>query len=94
MRADALVAQNSISVRLVGLTDSAMNLEIAAMLQTAENAAFLEVRQSLLLGIVGVVDGAGSALAHPVSSIRLTDSAQAQLLEPSPAPAFSDAKAP
>ena len=94
LRADALVAQNSISVRLVGLTDSAMNLEIAAMLQTAENAAFLEVRQSLLLGIVGVVDGAGSALAHPVSSIRLTDSAQAQLLEPSPAPAFSDAKAP
>jgi MscS family membrane protein len=86
LRADPMVANDSISVRLIGLTDSAMNLEIIAMLETSENAKFLEVRQGLLLGIIEVVDNAGSSLAHPVSSIRISDSGQAQLLEQVPPP--------
>jgi len=81
LQQSALVAKDSISVRLIGLTDSAMNLEIIAMLETSENAKFLEVRQGLLLGIVEVVDDAGSQLAHPVSNIRLSDVAQARVLE-------------
>jgi len=84
LRDESVVVGDSISVRLVGLTDSAMNLEIVAMLETADNAKFLEVRQGLLLAIIEIVDHAGSALAHPVSSIRLSNSAQAQLLEAAP----------
>jgi len=88
LRATSLVVEDSISVRLVGLTDSAMNVEIAAMLDTAEYGTFLEVRQGLLLGFVEVIDNAGSALAHPVSNIRLTEPSRAQLPEPaSPGPA-------
>jgi MscS family membrane protein len=90
LRADSLVATDSISVRLIGLTDSAMNLEIVAMLQTSDNSKFLEGRQGLLLGIIEVVDRSGSALAHPVSSIRLNDFAQSrapQTQEPAAAPA-------
>ncbi|HET7542762.1 MAG TPA: mechanosensitive ion channel domain-containing protein [Polyangiaceae bacterium] len=79
-----LVVSGSISVRLIGVTDSAMNLEIVAMLETSENAKFLEVRQGLLLGIIEIVDEAGSSLAHPVSTIRLNDPAPS--LEPAPAP--------
>lgn len=82
LRSDPLVADDSISVRLIGLTDSAMNLEIVGMLETADWSKFLEARQGLLLGIIEVVENAGSSLAHPVSNIRLSDAAQAQLLEP------------
>jgi MscS family membrane protein len=86
LRESSLVVADSISVRLIGLTDSAMNLEIVAMLETSDNAKFLEARQGLLLGIIEVVDSAGSSLAHPVSSIRLNDSDQAQLAGSAPPP--------
>ena len=79
LRLNATVVTDSISVRLIALTDSAMNIEIAAMLATTDNARFLEQRQGLLLAIVEVIDKAGSALAHPVSSIRLSEAGQAQL---------------
>jgi len=78
LRNDALVANDSISVRLIGLTDSAMNLEIVGMLDTADWGKFMEVRQGLLLGIIQVVESAGSSLAHPVSNIRLSEAAQAE----------------
>ena len=81
LREAPLVASDSISVRLIGLTDSAMNLEVVSMLETSDNAKFLEVRQGLLLGMIEVVDAAGSALAHPVSSIRITDPSQVRALE-------------
>jgi MscS family membrane protein len=93
LRANSTVLADSLSVRLIGLTDSAMNLEIVAMLDTSDNSRFLEVRQGLLLGIIEIVDTAGSSLAHPVSSIRLSDSSQAQLLEPVPSPPASAPKA-
>ncbi|MEO6602310.1 MAG: mechanosensitive ion channel domain-containing protein [Polyangiaceae bacterium] len=86
LRDSPMVAKDSISVRLIALTDSAMNLEVVAMVQTSEWARFLEVRQGLLLGIVEVVDQSGTSLAHPVSSIRLTEADQAQLKPPPPAP--------
>jgi hypothetical protein len=75
---------DTISVRLIGLTDSAMNLEIIALLETSVYAKFLELRQGLLLGIMEVVENTGGTLAHPVSSIRLSDPSQAQLFESAP----------
>jgi MscS family membrane protein len=87
LRDSPMVANDSISVRLIALTDSAMNVEIVAMLETSDYARFLEVRQSLLLGIVEVIDKLGSSLAHPVSSIRLTEAAPTEL---SPQPRAAD----
>jgi len=84
LRATSLVVSDTISVRLIGLTDSAMNLEIIALLETSQWPKFLEARQGLLLGIIEVVDNAGSALAHPVSSIRISDSSTVQSLEAAP----------
>jgi len=89
LRDQPMVANDSISVRLVAVTDSAMNLEIVAMIQTSDYARFMEVRQSLLLGVVEVVDKSGSALAHPVSSIRLTEAEAAPVAAPSAPPPAS-----
>ena len=70
-----------------------MNLEIIALLETSENAQFLEARQGLLLGIIEVVDNAGSALAHPVSFIRFSESSPVQSLEAAQAVPVSPPKA-
>ncbi len=72
-----VVSNDTISVRLIGVTDWALNVEILGMLETIDNARFLNVRQDLLLGILQVVRDAGASLAHPVSSIRLTEVEQA-----------------
>ena len=79
LRGSSLTIGASVSVCLVAITDSAMNLEVAAMIDTTEYAKFLEVRQGLLLDIVTVIDKAGSTLAHPVSSIKLSEAAAAML---------------
>jgi MscS family membrane protein len=72
LRADSTLAQETVSVRLVALTDSALNIELAAMCNTTDYNKFLEVRQALLLSIVALVEKSGNALAHPVRSIELT----------------------
>jgi len=84
LRANATVVTDTISVRLIGVTDSAMNLEIITLLETSQYPKFLELRQGLLLGIMEVVENTGGTLAHPVSSIRLSDPTQAQILESVP----------
>ena len=84
LRDQPLVANDSISVRLIALTDSAMNLEIVGMVDTSDYARFMEVRQALLLDIVAIVDKSGNSLAHPMSNIRFTGADQAPL---TPAPA-------
>jgi len=94
LRDNSLVSQDSISVRLIGVTDSALNLELCAMLETSENAKFLEIRQGLLLGILAVVEKAGGALAHPMSSIRLSDSSPAERLEPAAPPTRTETETP
>lgn len=78
---NAAILKESVSVRLVAVTDSAMNIEIAAMIGTTDNVQFLEAQQELLLGIVQIVEQAGTGLAHPVSTIRLSEPDQAQLTQ-------------
>jgi MscS family membrane protein len=76
--------KDGISVRFVGLSDSGMNIEVAVMIATTNYTKYMEVRQSLLLGIVEAVESAGSALARPVRSIELADRAQAELAKARP----------
>jgi MscS family membrane protein len=79
LRSESKVDQNTISVHFVGLTDAAMNLEVTAMLNTTDGSAFLAAREKLLLGIVGIIEQAGSTLAHPLRTITVSKEA-----EPSP----------
>ncbi|MEP7052651.1 MAG: mechanosensitive ion channel family protein [Pseudomonadota bacterium] len=78
--------KDSISVRFVGLSDSALNIEVSAMLATTNYAQFMDVRQSLLLSMLAVIDDAGSALSNPVRSIELGDDARAALAKWQPPP--------
>ena len=75
LRASTMIVRESISVRFVGLTESALNIEVAAMVATADYTKFMELRQACLLQIIEAVHGAGSKLARPVRSVELTESA-------------------
>jgi hypothetical protein len=78
LRAEPKVDQRTISVHFVALTDAAMNLEITAMLDPTDGNAFLAARQKLLLGVVGVIEGAGGALAHPLRTVTLLSADQSK----------------
>jgi hypothetical protein len=65
-------------VHFVALTDAAMNLEITAMLDTTDGNAFLAARPKLLLGVVGVIEGAGSALAYPLCTTTVLNADQSK----------------
>ncbi len=72
LRMEPLIDKSSIGVHLIGLTDSAMNIEVGAMFNTMDGNAFADARQALLLGIVSVIEQAGSALAHPTRTLQLS----------------------
>jgi MscS family membrane protein len=76
LRASELLVTDSASVRLIALTDSAMNIEVAAMLQTTDNAVFLAARQGFLLDIVALAEREGAALAQPVNRITWGESSK------------------
>ncbi|RYZ07579.1 MAG: mechanosensitive ion channel [Myxococcales bacterium] len=69
-----LVAKETIAVRFVALTDSSLNIEAVAMLDTAEVGKFLDAKERLLLGILKIVEEAGVPLAHPVRTVELATS--------------------
>lgn len=81
LRAEPLLDPTSIGVHLVGLTDSAMNIELSAQFTTTDGAAFAKARQALLLGIVAVIEQAGTALAHPTRTLELRTTERQRLSE-------------
>jgi MscS family membrane protein len=70
---EPLVDQGSIGVRFVALTDSAMNIEVGAMLDTRAAPEFLDAKEKLLLGILRIVEESGASLAHPIRSVELVE---------------------
>jgi MscS family membrane protein len=75
LRENPSVVLETLSVRLIAVTDSAMNVEIAALLATTNAEEFLQQREALLLAIVAVIDESGAGLAHPVSHVKLSSQA-------------------
>lgn len=71
LAAEPLVDAASISARFVGISDFAMNLEIAAMLGTTDGAKFMDAKEKLLLGVLRAVESSGASLAHPTRSVEL-----------------------
>ncbi len=89
LRMEPLIDKSSIGVHLIGFTDSAMNIEVGAMFATTDGNAFANARQALLLGIIAVIEEAGSALAHPTRTLELVQPAvpRAQAHDPKHEPA-------
>ena len=71
LRMEPLIDKSSIGVHLIGFTDLAMNIEVGAMFATTDGNAFANARQALLLGIIAIIEEAGSALAHPTRTLQL-----------------------
>jgi len=76
LRSNEWVAQETVNARLVAITDSALNLEISALCQTADYTQFQDVRQVILLGIVRVIEQHGAKLAHPMREIEIVGANQ------------------
>ena len=82
LRKNEWIAKDSVSARLVGVTDSALSIEIAALCATANFSQFQDVRQVILLGIVRVVEENGARLAHPTRDVELVDANAVPALAP------------
>lgn len=75
LRKNEWIAKDSVSARLVGVTDSALNIEVSAMCATSDFSQFQDVRQVALLGIVRVVETHGAELAHPTRTVEISGAA-------------------
>lgn len=61
------IEQSAIPVRLVGLSASSMDVEVAAYVKTANYDEFLAAQQDLLLSMLKAIESAGTALAVPLT---------------------------
>lgn len=66
-------------VRLVGLGDSALEVEVTAWFSTADWDEFVAIREELLLGFLRAVEAAGTALAYPTRTVHLAGDTPAAL---------------
>ncbi len=62
-----MVETDSSRIRLVRFGASSLDLEVFAYVLTSDYATFLEVQEDLLLRIMDIVEGSGTALASPSS---------------------------
>jgi MscS family membrane protein len=67
---------DGVSVRLVGLGEYSLNIDVQAAFATTDWNEFLVIRQELLLRFIEIVESAGSALALPTRSLRMEASAE------------------
>jgi MscS family membrane protein len=79
------VAQDSVSVRLREFGASSLDIEIQAFLETTDYGEFMLFRQDVLLGFMGIVEGAGTGLALPARDVRVRPDASAMGRKPPPA---------
>ncbi|HET8723987.1 MAG TPA: mechanosensitive ion channel family protein [Anaeromyxobacteraceae bacterium] len=65
------VHEDGARARFAALGASSLDVEISAEIETASPREFAEVREELLLGILGVVEAAGTGLAFPSQTLYL-----------------------
>jgi MscS family membrane protein len=66
---------DGVSVRLVGLGEYSLNIDVQAAFATTDWNEFLVIRQELLLRFLEIVERAGSAFAFPTRTVQLATSA-------------------
>jgi MscS family membrane protein len=71
LRGHARVWPEGVSVRFVSLSPSSLDVEVAAWFATSDWDEFLAIRQEVLLGVMEVVERAGTAFAYPTQTVHL-----------------------
>ncbi len=66
------VEPDSVRVRLLRMAASSLDVEVCAYLRAADWAQFMERQETLLLQIMDIVSGAGTAVAFPSQTLYVT----------------------
>jgi len=75
LREHPKIFSDDITVRLMGLSSSSLDIEITAWFTTADYAEFQLIRQDMLLQFMEVVEKAGTAFAFPTRTVHLAGKA-------------------
>jgi MscS family membrane protein len=75
----ASIEKDSARARLTSFGAQAIEIELFAYVLTADYAAFLEIRESLLLQVAQIVETSGAAFAIPTQFIYMRDGADSRL---------------
>lgn len=81
LRAHPKTWPDTVVVRFLGLAESSLNVELMAWFQTTDVGEFRDIRQEILLGMMEVVEKAGTTFAFPTRTIHLVagDAERAQV---------------
>jgi MscS family membrane protein len=71
MTAHPLVDRDSVRARLISFGKSSLDIEIFAYVMTGDWPRFLEVQEQLLVGIMEIVERAGTAIAFPTQTLHV-----------------------
>lgn len=66
------VIHDGIRVRFTGFGASSLDIDIQAFISTRDLNEFLQLRQGILLDIMGIVEGAGTGFAFPSRTVYLS----------------------
>jgi MscS family membrane protein len=75
---DRRVLPDSVRVRLLGISESSLNLEVFAYVLAGDMPQFLEIQEALLIAIREVITQNGVRYAYPVHTIHFKDQAEAE----------------
>lgn len=71
LRAHPKIWPDAVVVKLSALAASSMDIEIMAWFTTRDWGEFQGIRQEIILGFMGVVQGAGAAFAYPTRTVHV-----------------------
>lgn len=71
LRAHPKIWPETVVVRFLSFGESSLNVELMAWFQTKQLAEFRDIRQEVLLGIMEVVEMAGTRFAYPTRTVHL-----------------------
>jgi MscS family membrane protein len=71
LRRHPRIFPDGISVRFSAFTDSSLNVEVACWFATADWNEFTAIRQEVFLGILELVERAGTSMAFPTRTVHL-----------------------
>jgi MscS family membrane protein len=71
LRAHPRVWPETVVAKLAGFSPSSLDVEVLCWFQTTDFGEFRDLRQEALLGILGIVEGAGTRLAFPTQTVHV-----------------------
>ena len=78
LRAHPKIWPDTVVVRFVAFSSSSLDLEVMAWFQTTDFAEFRDIRQEVLIGILEIVEKAGTRFAFPTRTVHLVGPGAAQ----------------